>query len=226
MSLPYQDSDVLQGVLTRVQILTISHPPKTISDTIFFYALDEASGELANRFEQRLMLVPKEVESLLLTAANSSSTVTSGPLIPQVIQSMYAKDIDMRKLQTHLSMLPDLVKSYQKLQKLSVLNITKVSTIADMFAAIPTAKDLLSEVDKLLRLYLTIPITTCTAERSFSALRRVKTYLRSSMPEERLNNVLLLNVHKEEADSLDLINIAYNFVSANARRCDYFGKFE
>ena len=110
------------------------------------------------------MFVPKEVENLLLTAVNSSSTVTSGPLILQVIQSMYTKVIDMRKLQTHLSMLPDLVKSYQKLQKLSVLNITKVSTIADMFAAIPTAKDLLSEVDKLLRLYLTIPITTCTAE--------------------------------------------------------------
>ena len=59
-----------------------------------------------------------------------------------------------------------------------------------------------------------------------SALRRVKTYLRSSMSEERLNNVLLLNVHKEEADSLDLINIACNFVSANARRQEYFGKFE
>ena len=46
------------------------------------------------------------------------------------------------------------------------------------------------------------------------------------MSEERLNNVLLLNVHKEEADSLDLINIACNFVSANARRQEYFGKFE
>ena len=138
--------------------------PKDYSRHHFFYALDKVSGELANHFEQRSMFVPKEVENLLLTAVNSSSTVTSGPLILQVIQSMYTKVIDMRKLQTHLSMLPDLVKSYQKLQKLSVLNITKVSTIADMFAAIPTAKDLLSEVDKLLRLYLTIPITTCTAE--------------------------------------------------------------
>ena len=35
MSLPYQDIDVLQGVLTKVQILTISHPPKTTSDTNF-----------------------------------------------------------------------------------------------------------------------------------------------------------------------------------------------
>ena len=46
------------------------------------------------------------------------------------------------------------------------------------------------------------------------------------MSGDRLNNVLLWNVHKEQATSLDLINIAYNLVFANARRRDYFGKFE
>ena len=78
-------------------------------------------------------------------------------------------------------MLPDLAKSYQKLQTLSILSITKVSIMADMFTASQTAKDLLSEVDKLLRLYFTIPVTTCTAEQSFSSLRCIKTYLRSSV---------------------------------------------
>ena len=61
-----------------------------------------------------------------------------------------------------------------------------------------------------------------SAQWSFSALRRVKTYLRSSISGERLNDVLLLNVHIEQANSLDLINIAYNLVFANARRHDYF----
>ena len=87
------------------------------------------------------------------------------------------------------------------------------------------AKDMFSEIDKILRLYLTIPVTTCTAERSFSSLRRVKNYLRSTMSEERLNNIMLLHVHKEETDTLDLTEIARLFVSANTRRNDFFGKF-
>ena len=38
--------------------------------------------------------------------------------------------------------------------------------------------------------------------------------LRSSMTEERLNNVLLLNVHREEAGNLDLKEIACMFVAS------------
>ena len=37
-----------------------------------------------------------------------------------------------------------------------------------------------------------IPVTTATAERSFSALRRLKTYSRSTMSKERLNHTMLL----------------------------------
>ncbi|CAF4277197.1 unnamed protein product, partial [Rotaria sordida] len=42
-------------------------------------------------------------------------------------------------------------------------------------------KQMFQEFDKLIRLYLTIPITTATSERAFSALNRVKNTLRSSM---------------------------------------------
>ena len=43
------------------------------------------------------------------------------------------------------------------------------------------------------------------------------------MSEERLNNILLLHVHKEETDTLDLTEIAHLFVSANTRREEFFG---
>ena len=45
------------------------------------------------------------------------------------------------------------------------------------------------------------------------------------MSEERLNNVMLLHVHKEETDALDVQEIAILFVSANTRRMDFFWKF-
>ena len=43
--------------------------------------------------------------------------------------------------------------------------------------------------------------------RSFSAVRQIKTYLRSSVTQQRLNNVMLMNVHKDLTDALDLVNI-------------------
>ena len=87
------------------------------------------------------------------------------------------------------------------------------------------ASTMFCEVDKLVRLYFTIPITTATSERSFSALRRVKTYLRSTMTEERLNNVLLLHTHKDLAAELDLVKIAKIFILANSCRQNFFGTF-
>ena len=51
-----------------------------------------------------------------------------------------------------------------------------------------------------------------TSERSVSTLRRVKTYLRNTMGQERLNNLMILNAHKEITDSLDLDAIANEFI--------------
>ena len=42
-----------------------------------------------------------------------------------------------------------------------------------------------------------IPATSCSAERSFSSLRRLKTYLRNSMGQERLSSLALLHIERE-----------------------------
>lgn len=42
----------------------------------------------------------------------------------------------------------------------------------------------------------TLPVRVATAERSFSTLRRIKSWLRSSMVEDRLTGLALLHVHK------------------------------
>ena len=86
-------------------------------------------------------------------------------------------------------------------------------------------KDMLPTVHLLLRLYLTLPVTSATSERTFSALRRLFTYLRSSMTEKRLNNYLLLHVHKELTDSLDLVAVASEFASLYDERKKFFGNF-
>ena len=82
-----------------------------------------------------------------------------------------------------------------------------------------------SEVSKLLKLILFLPATNCKSERAFSALKRLKIYLRSTMGQERLNHLMILHVHKSRTDKLIVIDIANDFVSKSERRLTIFGKF-
>ena len=50
-------------------------------------------------------------------------------------------------------------------------------------------------VSRMLTRVMILPVTSCEAERSFSTLRRIETYLRSTMKQERLTGLALLNVH-------------------------------
>ena len=84
---------------------------------------------------------------------------------------------------------------------------------------------MLQQVDRLLRIYLTVPTASATAERSFSALRRLKNYLRTTMIQKRLNHLIVMHIHKERTDQLDLSSIANEFVSVNERRKSYFGSW-
>ncbi|XP_050066902.1 zinc finger MYM-type protein 1-like [Aphis gossypii] len=52
-------------------------------------------------------------------------------------------------------------------------------------------------IETVLQIYLTIPCTNCSSERSFSALKRVKTRLRSCLSQDRLDNLTLLTVEHE-----------------------------
>ena len=87
------------------------------------------------------------------------------------------------------------------------------------------ARGIYSEVLTLIKLLLVMPASNATSERSFSALRRVKTYLRTTMTQERLNNLMLLHVHQESLDKLDLPVIAEEFVRGSKHRLSLFGHF-
>ena len=87
----------------------------------------------------------------------------------------------------------------------------------DVPSSVKLAMDaLLPAVAALLRIYGTIPISNATAERSFSKLKLLKTYLRSTMGQERLTGLAILFVHREmEIDVPDVLN---RFKSMGNRR--------
>ena len=75
------------------------------------------------------------------------------------------------------------------------------------------------------KLLLVNPVTMATGERSFSMTRRVKTWLRANMKQQRFNNVALLHTHKARTDKIRLLDVANEFVHRNENRFGNFGKF-
>ena len=49
--------------------------------------------------------------------------------------------------------------------------------------------------------------------------------MRSSMGQERLNHIAMLNVHQERVDNIDVVSIAEAFVSKCDSRRAIFGKY-
>ena len=71
---------------------------------------------------------------------------------------------------------------------------------------------------KLLILFLIIPVTVTTAERSFSKLKIIKSYLRSSMSQERLDGLAMLAIEKSAITPDIEERIIKDFLQRNARR--------
>jgi hypothetical protein len=61
-------------------------------------------------------------------------------------------------------------------------------------------------------------VTVASAERSFSKLKLLKNYLRSTMSQERLNVLATLSTEKRFLDEIDINTIINEFASRNARR--------
>ncbi|XP_021367056.1 zinc finger MYM-type protein 1-like [Mizuhopecten yessoensis] len=71
----------------------------------------------------------------------------------------------------------------------------KPQTLVDTFNR--TSPNLYPSIHNTLLILLTMPVSTATAKRSFSVLRRIKTYLRSATRQDRLSSLAVLHVHRE-----------------------------
>jgi len=143
--------------------------------------------------------------------------------LEELQRSCFGTDIDCGRLGHQLYHVHDAVKTTLP----EVRQVTNIRTICEAFNKTALIKTLLGEVHKLLRLYLTIlPVESATSERTFSSLRRLKTYLKSTMNQNRLNNCLLLHCRKSITDTLDTVDIIKKFVRANEQRKRHFGKYE
>ena len=70
---------------------------------------------------------------------------------------------------------------------------------------------------QLFQIAMTISVSTAKCERCFSALKRIKSYLRNSMSEQRLSDLAILSIERDISDTLELEMVVDKFAHRNRR---------
>jgi hypothetical protein len=108
----------------------------------------------------------------------------------------------------------------QKYADKNLVNSNSIASIANLLVEnnlMATFPQMIS----LMRVYLAIPATSAAAERAFSVLKRIKTWLRNTMVQERLSSLAILSIEKELLELIDIQDIVSKFAALKNRRTQF-----
>lgn len=191
------DIEIKKTRLAKKQMYRANTPSESPEDyyrkTVFIPFLDFLVQNMVDRFENHKNII-SNLHGILPQNVETSS-------IENIMQcaQFYSSDINV---------LPNILKGEIEMwfQKWSLTDIKDRPTSAIESLAKCDAS-IYPNVKKLLKILSTLPISTATPERTFSTLRRLKTYLRSTMTNSRLSGLALLNIHRElNVDSKLILN--------------------
>ncbi|KAJ4758267.1 zinc finger MYM-type-like protein [Rhynchospora pubera] len=178
---------------------------------IFIKAIDQQQKELNARFSEQSM------ELLTLSAALDLRDVNNFCIskICTLAKRYYPTDFtdqDRARLSGQLPHYEFDVRSHPSLQ------ISK--SLADLTHRLAeTGKcTIYPMVDRLLRLIMTLPVSTATTERAFSAMKLIKTALRNRMGEDYLRDYMIVYIEKEIAKKFNADEIIDTFDFLGSRR--------
>ena len=73
--------------------------------------------------------------------------------------------------------------------------------------------------------YLAIGVSIASCESSFSKLKMTKSYLRSTMSDDRLSALSILSIKRDYVQELDFEDIIADFASAKVRKVQFWGGY-
>ncbi len=192
--------------------------PKEYYKQLFFEAVDLIVNCIKDRFDQQGYKIYSSLESLLMKSCKGESINDD----LDFITAFYGDDLDKKTLQAQLQTF----RVHFEQHKEGKTSKTSFFDLLEYFSNLSQGQSaLMDQVCKLMQLVLVMPATNATSERSFSALRRVKSYLRATMLQERLNYLMLLHVHKERTDAICLKTVVNDFIGDSIHRSNIFGNY-
>ena len=190
--------------------------PKDEYRRIYFEAVDLAVSSITSRFDQKGKIF-SSIEQLLLKACSGKSVDED---LTAVCDFFY-DDFDKEELASELLTLQTLYASVIQSEEPSIDSLKRA-----LLSLSSTQRALLGMVSRVFQLLLVLPATNATSERSFSALRRIKSYLRTTMTQSRLNHLMILHYHQDLCDKLDIDSVGNEYISKNDTRRNTFASFK
>ncbi|WCJ37047.1 hAT family dimerization domain [Euphorbia peplus] len=173
----------------------------------FLFVVDKAIVSLQDRFEQLEIfesIFGFLCDSKRLKSLDNDELRNSCTHFVTTFSYNDCSDVDADDFFSELKVLQSTLPNDLK----SALEILEFVKRADCFPNVSIA----------LRILLTMPVTVASAERSFSKLKLLKNYLRSSMSQERLNGLATLCIERHMLEHIDIDTMISDFASKNARR--------
>ncbi|XP_077314594.1 zinc finger MYM-type protein 1-like [Lithobates pipiens] len=189
----------------------IQDPQKRFQVECFYTILDVIIKSVKERFEQ-LKVHSNYFQFLYdirkLKDVNREQLLKSCMELQEVLTDVKTKDedIDGMQLCEELIVLAPVVSASMK--PIDVLGYAVKNGFAPNVAI-------------ALRILLTLPITVASGERSFSKLKIIKNYLRSSMSQERLVGLATLSIENAIAQEIDFEILLKEFANAKARKVNF-----
>lgn len=178
--------------------------PKSFFCNLYEKCFDSVLESFDTRFNKETQKTHKSLEKLLLGLENIEEK--------KQIECLYKDDIDFKSFYIHRQMFFE----FLKIRKVEFPRC--LGDVVDFFTVNSEMPGMCPIYSKFVKLILTIPGSSCTNERSFSLMKRIKTYMRSTMKQDRLNDIALLTTYKEAANQINLDEVIDDFINKNGLR--------
>ncbi|KAK9697609.1 hypothetical protein RND81_08G048500 [Saponaria officinalis] len=93
-----------------------------------------------------------------------------------------------------------------------------IKKTAEIIEFLKRLKDCYPNIWIAYRIIFTIPVSVASAERSFSKLKLIKSYLRSTMSHDRLNGLTMISIERDMVKHLDYESLMNDFAEKKANR--------
>ncbi|XP_037433316.1 zinc finger MYM-type protein 1-like [Triticum dicoccoides] len=173
--------------------------------------VDQAISSLTRRFEQYQgyqKIFGFLFTSETLRSSDKDSLKSSCVNLEAALMKDKQSDIDANDLFVELKFLQNFMPK-ENIGPVEILNFLK-------------RHDCFPNASIAYRVLLTIPVTVASAERSFSMLKLLKSYMRTTMTQQRLNDLATIALESEVLEKIDYEDIIEDFISKNTKRMKFF----
>nr|XP_054606904.1 zinc finger MYM-type protein 1-like [Nothobranchius furzeri] len=203
------DDFVVESACGATSILTT---PDEFRRQLLYPCLDRMIQELTHRFS--------DLGEELMSGIQACNPTTSTFLSEEALKGL-ANHYGIKLMQEELLVAKHVVKKWLEKERDKTTPDTATEEnqrldIATVFRILD--REMFPTLKAVLQVALTIPISSCNCERSFSVLRRLHTWLRSTMDQERLNDLFIMSIEKETLDVITPEQIIDRFAKLKPRR--------